>query len=290
MLSHYVPFLAALVKLSVAFLDLNVHLTCEGGSSITGATSALLTPTSTSWPTPHGSMGQGSAQLSATRCPRAKPTVTVTSTSISATEVTISQNVNLTPILAEPTYTTTQPIASGSSILVSISGDQVVTSGYTLPQSLSCGPENPPATSTLATPSTCPSLSTATATTTTTVPSSIVYEGCGGDNFISDSLVPGPGPESFAELTSLTLYNVTAYTNFTDVSFAQCCGACQELTCAFGSWRASPFTSCDLYFQNFCDGAEWVGSTFNYGGNTFGDGFVVFNGPCGQIAPGGPSP
>ncbi|KAI4269085.1 MAG: hypothetical protein L6R38_007607 [Xanthoria sp. 2 TBL-2021] len=284
MLSHSFLALFALAFTTVAG-DFANSLTCHTSSDYLTAISS---------PTPHGSQ-VGSYISPSTRCPRAKPTTTITSTITSGQSV-VPTGHGFTPISSETYSATSTPNKDINSIVVSFDdSDRVTTVGEPRPTSRSCGLVNTDSSTIWSTPSTCPSFSTVTASTTITTPSSISYDACGTDNLVS--FVTDPARDSQRTIiSSLIIYNVTAYTALADVGAPTCCAACQTLGCAYGWWTVSNFGSCQLYFQDDCDGKEWLGSTFghdtptssNPDGNGFG--FTVFNGPCGQIVPGGPSP
>lgn len=258
------------------------------GSSLTCYTSDPFAPVPV--PIYYGSQ-IGSYIGPATRCPRAKPTITITSTITSGQSV-VSTSQGFTPVLSETYSATSTPNKDISSIVVSFDlGGRVTTVGEPLPTSLSCGSSD---LSTITpTPSTCPSLATVTTSSTVTSPSSISYDACGTDNIVSFVNDPASDKQR-ASISSLTLYNVTAYTSFSDFDVFDCCAACQAVGCAYGRWTLSPLAACELYFQDDCYGKDWLGSTFNYDSSgslsTDGNGgFTVFNGPCGQIVPHGPN-
>ena len=259
------------------------------GNSLTCYTSDPFAPVPV--PIYHGSQ-IGSYVGPATRCPRAKPTITITST-ITSGQTVVPTSHGFTPISSETYSATSAPNKDISSIAVSFDvGGRVTTVGQPLPTSLSCGSSG--ASTITTTPSTCPSLATVTTSSTVTSPSSINYDACGTDNIASFVSDPASDKQR-ASISSLTLYNVTAYTTFSDLDVFDCCAACQAVGCAFGRWTLSPFAACELYFQEDCYGKDWLGSTFNYdspGSLSTDDngGFTVFNGPCGQIVPHGTSP
>lgn len=287
MLSHTLLVLFALTIITVATVpgDFANSLTCHVSSDYLSAISA---------PAPHGSQ-VGSYISPSTRCPRAKPTITITST-ITSGQYAVPTSHGFTPISSETYSATSTPNKDISSIVVSLDkSDHVTTVGEPRPTSLSCGRGTTDSSTIPSTPSTCSSFSTVTATATITGPSSISYDACGTDNLVS--FVTDPAHDKQRNIiSSLTIYNATAYTSFLDVGAPDCCAACQTLGCAYGWWTDSNFGSCQLYFQAECDGKEWLGSTFGYdnpsssGPNGDGFGFTVFNGPCGQIVPDGPSP
>lgn len=98
-------------------------------------------------------------------------------------------------------------------------------------------------------------------------------------------------------LRTLKLYNVTSYSSpYLYFNNIECCNACQELNCAYGRFsfsREDYVFNCELYFQDVCNGKEWLGSVYSTGpylrpGARPFDGFQVFNGPCGRIIDAGP--
>ncbi|KAL8752978.1 MAG: hypothetical protein Q9199_005365 [Rusavskia elegans] len=244
--------------------------------------------------TPHGSMGQGSALPPATRCPRAKPTTTITSLVTSGESVVATAH-GFTPISSENYLATSSPNSGIKPIVVSIYGrDRFTTIGESRLPSFGCAPLRTGYSDISPTPTTCPTLSTVTTSTTITSPSSVSYDACGSDNIVTFVTDPSRDNQR-SSISSLTLYNVTTNVELSDIGAPRCCAACQRLGCAYGFWSESPFAYCQLYFQDDCDGKEWLGSTFSYETPDSlnpvkpGDGMVVFNGPCGQIAPAGPS-
>ncbi|KAL8654041.1 MAG: hypothetical protein Q9226_003586 [Calogaya cf. arnoldii] len=284
MLSQSLLILFALAFTTVA-ADFANSLTCHASSDYLTANPSPIPG--------HGSQ-VGSYISPSTRCPRAKPTTTITSTITSGQSVVPTSH-GYTPISSETYSATSTPNKDISSIVVAFDKDNHVTTvGEPIPTSRSCGLANTDSSTVTATPSTCPSLSTVTTSATVTTPSSVSYDACGTDNIVS--FVPDPANDKQrSTISSLTLYNVTAYTDLADIKAPACCAACQTLGCAYGRWTSSPFEGCELYFQKDCNGKEWLGSTFGYDtpsssspdGN--GAGFTVFNGPCGQIVPDGPS-
>ncbi|KAL8667888.1 MAG: hypothetical protein Q9202_000353 [Teloschistes flavicans] len=286
----------ALLTSSAAF-DLSESLACQLKDQPIGITSTLLAG-ATSLPVPHGSLGFGSTFAAAFRCPRVKPTVTLTST-ITTAASTVTPPPGFTPILSETFSESLNPnrrrqLASETvpSIVVSVNSDgSVTTSGSDLPQSMICGPETTTSSAALAQRINCPASSTVTTTTTTTVPSSYDYEACHANNLVNQGFGKGAGHG----INSLTFYNVTSNTGINAATAYDCCAACQMLGCAYGGFLSNPpFPYCELYFQNECDGSKWLGNTFTYNPDLVGhlpvdEGFTVFNGPCGQIVYGGSS-
>ncbi|KAL8869087.1 MAG: hypothetical protein Q9174_004532 [Haloplaca sp. 1 TL-2023] len=243
---------------------------------------------------PHGS--QGSAATSTSRCPRVRPTVTITST-ITSGSSTVPTSSGFTPILSETASVTLNPNRRRQlpskdldPLVVSIdSQGQVTTSASDFPNSLVCGPVTASPTSTPTIPSNCPSFSTVTTTVTTTVPSDVAYDACASNNLVNE----GFGKGKNHGLDKLSFYNVTSNTGLDVLSAYDCCAACQMLGCSYGGFLANPpFPYCELYFQEECDGSLWLGNTFTYNADLVGNlptdrGFTVFNGPCGQIVYGG---
>ncbi|KAI4142742.1 MAG: hypothetical protein L6R39_004819 [Caloplaca ligustica] len=277
-------------------IDLSFPLSCQAKDQLGTTTSSVLDAATSR--KIYGSAGpQGSMVAPASRCPRVKPTLTITSTISSGTS-TIPTSSGFTPVLSE-TYSVSLhanrrrqvPSQSISPMVVSVNPQgQVATSASELPQSIICGPTWTPS-STLTVPSYCPTHSTVTTTTTATVATSIIYDACSSDNLVNQGFGKGVG----YGINSLTFYNVTSNTGI-DVSTAtECCAACQMLGCAYGGFLANPpFPYCELYFQDHCDPRAWLGNTFAYNPDIVGHlppdlGFTVFNGPCGQIVYGGSS-
>ncbi|KAI4183800.1 MAG: hypothetical protein L6R41_005179 [Letrouitia leprolyta] len=241
-------------------------------------------------------MGRGSARAPATRCPRVKPTVTITFTVTSGVS-TVPTSPGFTPILSE-TYSVSlhsnrrrQLSTSGpASVVVSLNSQgQVTTIASEMPQSLICEPRTT-SSSLPSNPTGC-TLSTVASTTTATVADSTVYEACGSSNFINQGYGKGAGHG----INLLTFQNVTSNTGIDVTSAYDCCAACQMLGCAYGGFLANPpYPYCELYFQDQCDPKSWLGNTFLYNPDVVGPltpdlGFTVFNGPCGQIVYGGSS-
>ncbi|KAL8725045.1 MAG: hypothetical protein Q9181_006562 [Wetmoreana brouardii] len=279
----------ALLAVSVAF-DLSTPLQCRYKDQLLGTIPVLATP--------HGSLGRGSVFAAATRCPRVKPTVTVTST-VTSGATTVTTGPNFTPVLSEtysvslhPNRRRQLPSRSLDPMVVSLdSQGSVTTSASELPNSMICGPDSSTPTPTLAVPSNCPAMSTVTTTATATVPSSYTYDACASNNLVNQGFGKGAGHG----INSLTFYNVTSNTGLDVATAYDCCAACQMLGCAYGGFLANePFPYCELYFQDHCDGSKWLGNTFTYNPDIVGQlpaalGFTVFNGPCGQIVYGGSS-
>ncbi|KAL8998607.1 MAG: hypothetical protein Q9169_002358 [Polycauliona sp. 2 TL-2023] len=255
-------------------------------------TDALYSFTATSPPALHGS---GSYISAATRCPRAKPTTTITST-VTYGNATVPTSPGFTPISSETDLATSTPGKGDSSIFVDFdrTGNARTDLDATL-TSRTCGPVVSSTSS--PTPTTCPSMSTITTSTTITTQSSIAFAACGDHNIVS--FVTDPARENqLTSISTLKLFNVTGHTSYTGIGVSDCCAACQIVGCAYGTFILpldTDKTRCELYFQEECDGSEWLGSTFSYdtpGSQSFAnsDGFTLFNGPCGQIVPNGPSP
>ncbi|KAL8799490.1 MAG: hypothetical protein Q9182_005858 [Xanthomendoza sp. 2 TL-2023] len=249
--------------------------------------------------TPHGSLGQGSVLPSATRCPRVKPTVTTTSfIQLPATVVPTSSG--FTPISVSNTASTFDPLPSD---FISLSLDPVeqvfTTTGNNRPQQLDCYPELTTSSPPIITPSTCPGLSTVTTSTTITTPSDVQYDACNKENVATIGRLPGPIKDpDLGRLRTLKLYNITSYARISTLSQQGCCQACQQLGCAYGQFIGNVTTYptqrvCEIYFQDECNGKEWLGSVYSTGPANATDaraayGFQVFNGPCGRILDGGP--
>ncbi|KAI4131371.1 MAG: hypothetical protein LQ338_001256 [Usnochroma carphineum] len=247
--------------------------------------------------TPHGSMGQGSVRPSASRCPRVKPTLTITSAVTSGTS-TVTTSPGFTPILSEAYSVSFNlnrrrqlPSQSLDTVVVSLNAQgQATTSASELPQSMICGPGITSSPSTLTLPTNCPAMSTVTTTTTATVATSTIYDACSSNNLVNQGF--GKGVDH--GISSLLLHNVSSTTDTIDATTAyDCCVACQMLGCAYGGFLENPPNPyCELYFQESCDPGTWLGSTFNYNADIVGAlpprlGYTVFNGPCGQIVYGG---
>ncbi|KAL8677015.1 MAG: hypothetical protein Q9186_006526 [Xanthomendoza sp. 1 TL-2023] len=255
--------------------------------------------TATASPIPHGSLGQGSVLPSASRCPRAKPTVTTTSL-IQLPATVVPTSPGFTPISVSNAGSTFGPSRSD---FIAISFDPVadvfVTSGNNRPQELDCYPDPTTSSTQIITPSTCPTFSTVTATATISRPSDVRYDACNDDSFASIGRQPGPiqDPDS-ARLRTLTLYNITSYAGVSALNPQECCQSCQQLGCAYGRWYGDSISSpvkfgCEIYFQDQCNGKEWLGSVYSTSPANSTDprplsGFQVFNGPCGRIIDGGP--
>ncbi|KAL8689623.1 MAG: hypothetical protein Q9218_004749 [Villophora microphyllina] len=296
MLFHRFLVHFAVLALSAA-LDLSEPLTCRYKDQSIVTTSTVLTAASSS-ATPHGSLGWGSTYAAATRCPRIKPTVTITSTFTGGVS-TVTPNRSFTPILSETYSVSLNPhrrrqLASQTlqPMIVSLdSNGSVTTSASELPHSLVCGPETTSSSATWTVPSNCPAQSTVTTSTAIAVPSAYVYDACASNNLVNQGFGNGDGHG----INSLTFYNVTSNTGIDAATAYDCCAACQMLGCAYGGFLANPpFPYCELYFQDECDGTKWLGNTFTYNPDIVGhlpvdEGFTVFNGPCGQIVYGGSS-
>ncbi|KAL8828901.1 MAG: hypothetical protein Q9170_006400 [Blastenia crenularia] len=245
-------------------------------------------------PIPHGSMGSAGAVT--TRCPRVKPTVTLTET-ITSEGPPVPTSSGFTPIPSETPTPSSQLYSlqtheTAEAMIVSLNDlRQATTLGNELLQSMSCGPEKSSSSYTLTIPSNCPAMSTVTTTATITVASPAVYDACIADYRISHGLDKGAGQG----IRALTFQNVTS-TSTIDVATAyDCCVACQLLDCAYGDFIVNPpYPGCDLYFQDHCDPSAPLGSAFYSNVESAGplspdQGFTVFNGPCGQIVYGGSS-
>ncbi|KAL8814259.1 MAG: hypothetical protein Q9223_006506 [Gallowayella weberi] len=255
--------------------------------------------TATSSVKPHGSLGQGSVLPLATHCPRAKPTATTTSfIQLPATVVPTSPG--FTPISVSNTASTFDPSRSA---FISLSLDPVeqvfTTSGNNRPQQLDCYPETTASSPQIITPSTCPTLPTVTTTTTVTTPSDVQYDACNKENFASIGRQSDPIQDpDIGRLRTLKLYNITSYARVSALNPQECCKACQQLGCAYGQFIGNVTTYpanrvCEIYFQDECNGKEWLGSVYSTGPANSIDprapyGFQVFNGPCGRILDGGP--
>ncbi|KAL9599891.1 MAG: hypothetical protein Q9219_003524 [cf. Caloplaca sp. 3 TL-2023] len=243
-------------------------------------------------------MGRGSVYPSPSRCPRVKPTVTLTSTVTSSGVSTVPTSQGFTPILSETFSVSFHPnrrrqlsAPSPAPVVISLNDKgQVTTSASQLPQSLICGPEttSPPAPLTI--PSTCAALSTVTTTTTTTIASSTTYDACASNNFANQGFGKGAG----RGLGHIDLVNLTSTSDTIQATTAyECCVACQKLGCAFGDFlQKSPNPYCELFFFDRCDPGVWRGDTFQYNAEIVGElspdlGYQMFNGPCGQVVYGG---
>ncbi|KAL8995640.1 MAG: hypothetical protein Q9188_006763 [Gyalolechia gomerana] len=285
----------AILTVSVA-IDLSTPLSCRPKDQTSGPAVAVLT--AKTFATPHGSMGQRSVRASATRCPRVKPTVTITSTITSGVS-TVPTSPGFTPILSEtysislhPDRRRQLPPQGPNPMVVSLNPHgQVTTSANELPRSMICEPETTSSSSLLSVPTNCPLLSTVTTTTTAIAASSTVYDACASSNFVDQGFGKGTGHG----INMLTFQNVTSNTGIDVTTAYDCCVACQMLGCAYGGFLANhPFPFCELYFQDQCDPRTWLGNTFVYNPDIVGIlppdlGFTVFNGPCGQIVYGGSS-
>ncbi|KAL8628703.1 hypothetical protein Q9189_005604 [Teloschistes chrysophthalmus] len=256
----------ALLTFTAAF-DLSESLSCRPKDQLVQATSAVLGGP-THLPNPHGSLGWGSTYPAATRCPRVKPTVTITST-ITTGASTITPPSSFTPILSETFSVSLNPnrrrqLATQAlpSMVVSIDPNgSVTTFASELPQSMICGPETTTSSATWTMPSNCPVTSTVTTTSTTTVPISYAYEACGANNLVNGGF--GKGKDH--GINMLTFFNVTWNTGIEAATAYDCCAACQKLGCAYGGFLANPpFPYCELFFQDECDGSKWLGNTFVY--------------------------
>ncbi|KAL8667148.1 MAG: hypothetical protein Q9168_007326 [Polycauliona sp. 1 TL-2023] len=273
--SSFIALFALLI--TVVAGDFAHSLTCHASSDYLTATSSLIA---------HGSQ-VGSYNSPSTRCPRAKPTTTITSVITSGVSVVPTSH-GFTPISSETYSATSTPNKDISSVVMSFDvGGPVTSVGESTISFLICGPSEPSTSSPI--PTTCPSLSTVTTSTTVTTPSTISYAACGSDNIRSFVTDPAHDNQTLT-ITRLTLLNVTAATTLSDIGVSDCCAACQTLGCAYGRWTSYPYAFCELYFQETCDGKEWLGSTFSYyTPGSSSPGFSLFNGPCGQIVQDGPT-
>ena len=291
-------FLSFFAFLAVGFaIDLATPLSCSPMGQLPDTTSSPLAAASA---TLYGSMGrQGSIRAQASRCPRAKPTVTVVSTITSGGVSTVPTSPGFTAILSE-TYSVSlnpdrrrQLSTQGlDPTVVSLNPQgQITTSASKLPQSMICGPQTTPIPTLLAIPADCPAQSTITTTATTSVAASTTYEACASNNLVNQGFGKGTGHG----INMLTFYNVTSNSDIDVATATDCCIACQMLGCAYGGFLANPPSPyCELYFQDHCDPTVWLGNTFTYNPDIVGQlppdlGFTVFNGPCGQIVYGGAS-
>ncbi|KAL9023008.1 MAG: hypothetical protein Q9196_007431 [Gyalolechia fulgens] len=285
----------AILKASVA-VDLSTPLSCRPKDHTSGTAVAVLSATTSA--TPHGSMGQGSVRALATRCPRVKPTVTITST-IKSGVLTVPTSPGFTPILSQtyslslyPNRRRQLPPQGPDSMVVSLNAQgQVTTSANELPQSMTCEPKTTSSSSLLSVPANCPPLSTVTTTTTALAASSTVYDACASSNSVNQGFGKGTGHG----INMLKFQNVSSNTGIDVTTAYDCCVACQMLGCAYGGFLANPpVPFCELYFQDQCDPRTWLGNTFVYSPDIVGSlppdlGFTVFNGPCGQMVYGGSS-
>ncbi|KAL8937391.1 MAG: hypothetical protein Q9216_004444 [Gyalolechia sp. 2 TL-2023] len=288
----------AFLTASVA-IDVSTPLSCHPKDQISGPAVPVLSATTSA--TPHGSNGQGSVRAQATRCPRIKPTVTITST-VTSEVLTVPTSPGFTPILSEtysvslhPNRRRQLPSPGPDAMAVSLDPQrQVVTSANKLPQSMICEPAATSSSSLLSVPTNCPALSTVTTTTTAVAASSTIYNACASNNLVNQGFGKGAGHG----INELTFRNVTWNTGLDVTTAYDCCVACQMLGCAYGGFLinrrnpSDPF--CGLYFQDVCEPKEWLGNTFLYKPDFLGAlqpelGFTVFNGPCGQIVYGGSS-
>ncbi|KAL8790903.1 MAG: hypothetical protein Q9213_000328 [Squamulea squamosa] len=237
-------------------------------------------------PTAHGSQ-VGSYVPSTSRCPRAKPTVTIASTITSGTSI-IPTSPGFTPISSSNQGSTFGSSRSDFySLTLTANAYGPDERGGNVPQTAVCGPVS---FTTSATPSTCPVLPTVTTTTTVISPSSILYDACNADNLADTGYVSS---KDRSDIRSLKLYNITTLAILGRIDVADCCAACQQLGCAYGYGLYTSFSAgprCTLFFQDECNGKEWLGSVYSAGDpqSPVIDGFTVFNGPCGRIIDAGP--
>ncbi|KAL8905604.1 MAG: hypothetical protein Q9171_006608 [Xanthocarpia ochracea] len=279
MLSHSLLVLFAFALTTVT-ATLNYPLSCYTPS---GYLMAVPSPAA------HGSQA-GSYIPIATRCPRVKPTVTITSTITSGTSV----------VPTRPGFTPVSKANSGSissrsdSVVISLADtlSAPVTRGNKLPQRVECGSEDSPLTASVI-PITCPQLGTVTTSTTVTRPSSVSYDACNVENLATGGYDPlhDKVDANHPGIVALILYNITSASTILDLKDeGDCCDACQQLGCAFGKVFRN---ECELFFQHECNGKEWLGSTYNSSGRAgqgeigADRGFRVFNGPCGRLIDGG---
>lgn len=298
MLLHGLFLLFALLNFGLA-IDLSTPLSCRPKDQLSATTSSILAAATSR--KIYGSTGpQGSILAPAYRCPRIKPTVTITSTIKSGT-TTVPTSPGFTPILSEtysvsfkPNRRRQLPSHAIDPIFVSLdSQGQVTTSASESPQSMICGPDTAPSSPTLSIPTSC-TVPVLTTTTITTVAAFSSYDACAAENLVNQGFDKGTGHG----LNLLTLYNVTSNTGIDVSTPYDCCVACQMLGCAYGGYLGTPHNVfpytpyCYLYFQDRCDPKEWVGNTFTDDPDAVMPpslGFTVFNGPCGQIVYGGSS-
>ncbi|KAL8919529.1 MAG: hypothetical protein Q9208_006721 [Pyrenodesmia sp. 3 TL-2023] len=243
--------------------------------------------------------GSAGSMLAPTpRCPRIKPTVTITETITTPGVSTVPTSQGFTPILSETYSVSLNPyrrrqLPSPSVNVAVVSVDpqgHFTTSGSSLPHSMICGPATSSPSSTPTIPTNCPIVPTLTLTTSTTVAASTVYDACASENLVDQGF--GKGKDH--GISGLVLKDVNAYTDTINATTAyDCCVACQTLGCAYGEFLANePYPYCELYFQDKCEPRTWLGSTFQYNADVVGQlppslGYTVFNGPCGQIVYGG---
>ncbi|KAL9018418.1 MAG: hypothetical protein Q9185_004261 [Variospora sp. 1 TL-2023] len=306
MLPHSLVVFCALCIVTLA-IDLSVPLSCHPKDQLPVVARSVLAATITR--RTYGSVGpQGSSAAQPSRCPRAKPTVTITVT-VSSGTTSVPTSPGFTPILSEtysvsfnpyrrrqlpskdqPSSQDQLPSSDTNSIVVSIDHKgQVTTSADEAPKSMICGPETTSSMFTPAIPTYCSAVSTATTTATITVAATNTYDACAANNLVGRGLSKGAGQP----INQVSFVNATSSTAIDAASAYDCCVACQKLGCVAGSHYPSlTRASCDLYFQDDCDPTAWTGSTFAYQpANVAKDpySFTVFNGPCGQIVYGGSS-
>ncbi|KAL9615107.1 MAG: hypothetical protein Q9167_000425 [Letrouitia subvulpina] len=238
----------------------------------------------------------GSATPTA-RCPRVRPTATITETISYPGTLTIPTPSGFTPILSEGTSITLRPVTQSEIQLsptdvafrVLYDKNSTKTMGTVTPESLHCTWQSKSIkTSTSASVTTCSFLEPSTYTETTTVATATHYAACDAVNLIDRGFGKGAGHG----IISLTFRNRTLAYGTPSPSPYDCCVLCQLTSgCAYSYWWPSPQrnqSSCTLNFQDTCDGSLWLGTRFQYdtfevGGRGPGEGFTVSNGACGQI-------
>ncbi|KAL8900430.1 MAG: hypothetical protein Q9207_005702 [Kuettlingeria erythrocarpa] len=293
MLLHTLAVVFASFTVSLAN-DLAGPLTCWPKDEAFGGSPTFLAAA-----TSRKHYGSGGSMLTPTqRCPRIKPTVTVTQTVTTPGVSTVPTSQGFTPILSETYSVSLNPYrrrqlpSPNVNVAVVSLGPQghFTTSVSSPPHSLICGPATSSPSPTLVTPSSCPTVSTLTLTTSTTVAASTIYDACASNNLVNQGF--GKGKDH--GIGSLVLQNITANTDTVNATTAyDCCVACQMLGCAYGEFLVNePYPYCELYFQDKCEPRTWLGSTFEYNADVVGPlppsmGYTVFNGPCGQIVYGG---
>lgn len=238
----------------------------------------------------------GSATPTA-RCPRVRPTTTITETISYPGTLTVPTPSGFTPILSEGTSITLRPNTQSDfqspptdvAFRVFYNTTSTKTTGTVTPESINCTWQS----KTTKTPDsasvpTCSFLEPSTYTETTTVATATNYAACDADNLIDRGFGKGAG----RGIISLTFRNRTLAYSTTTGSAYDCCVVCQLTSgCAYSYWWPSPQldkSACTLNFQNTCDGSLWLGTQFQYdtfevGGRGAGEGFAVSNGACGQI-------
>ncbi|KAL9615106.1 MAG: hypothetical protein Q9167_000424 [Letrouitia subvulpina] len=228
-----------------------------------------------------------------THCGRIHPTTTITVTTATDGTSTVKTPLGFTPIRSVTNSLTPHPYhrrneATPAPADYQIWGhkdDSVPEPGNYAPKDDPYGWQHEQPTPDPAWNHLCPSVSTVTKTVTAVIARASYYEACGADNTIG---AVGPNNDYSITVVDIDYQRISNRTTQASDGY-ECCVACQlSQGCLFSRIGGSP-GQCYVYFDEQraeCNGGKWCGSTYGYNpAHNLGpdNGYIVSNGPCGQL-------